>query len=79
MAEQLSRQTSVQPAKILQSLVIPNKKKQGDLSISIFDVDPQLRTLKPDPQLISTRAQSIVNQVHTTHSQDPPFSLETNF
>ncbi|CEI99529.1 hypothetical protein RMCBS344292_13616 [Rhizopus microsporus] len=62
VAEQLSRQTSVQPAKILQSLVIPNKKKQGDLSISIFDVDPQLRTLKPDPQLISTRAQSIVNQ-----------------
>ncbi|KAI9282720.1 hypothetical protein BY458DRAFT_497108 [Sporodiniella umbellata] len=62
IAQQLSKYVPTSPEAIVKGFKIPNKKKQGDLSISMFDLDPSLKqpghNLTVQAQAITTKIQS---------------------
>ncbi|KAG1141426.1 hypothetical protein G6F37_005867 [Rhizopus arrhizus] len=60
IAEQLSKHVSTCPNKIIKGFKIPNKRKQGDLSISMFDLDP---SLKKSGQQLPLQAQAIITKI----------------
>lgn len=73
IAEQLSKHVSTCPNKIIKGFKIPNKRKQGDLSISMFDLDP---SLKKSGQQLPLQAQAIITKVRPLRKEKKKKSFD---